>query len=134
MVSVLASSVVDRGFEPRSGQTKDYKIDICCFGAKHTAFGSKSKDWLGRNQDNASTCTRFILLNIIINRIQETKVSYVLHVHMFRFNSIETCVTETTDLLSMFWRYLKKKYYWPPYQCTTVAVLYHIQDQYSTII
>ena len=27
MVSVLASSVVDRGFEPWSGQTKDYKID-----------------------------------------------------------------------------------------------------------
>jgi hypothetical protein len=24
MVSVLASNVVDRGFEPRSGQTKDY--------------------------------------------------------------------------------------------------------------
>ena len=36
MVSVLASSVVDRGFDPRSGQTKDYKIDICCFSAKHT--------------------------------------------------------------------------------------------------
>ena len=30
MVSVLASSVIDRGFEPRSGQTKDYKIGICC--------------------------------------------------------------------------------------------------------
>jgi hypothetical protein len=29
MVSVLASSAVDGGFEPRSGQTKDYKIDIC---------------------------------------------------------------------------------------------------------
>jgi hypothetical protein len=27
MVSMLASSVVDRGFEPWSGQTKDYKID-----------------------------------------------------------------------------------------------------------
>jgi hypothetical protein len=26
MVIVLASSVVDRGFEPRSDQTKDYKI------------------------------------------------------------------------------------------------------------
>ena len=26
MVSVLASSSVDSGFEPRSGQTKDYKI------------------------------------------------------------------------------------------------------------
>ena len=26
MVSVLASSAVDRGFEPRSGQTKDFKF------------------------------------------------------------------------------------------------------------
>ena len=48
MVSVLASSVVYRGFEPRSGQTKDYKIGICCFSAKHAALKSKSKDgWLG---------------------------------------------------------------------------------------
>ena len=28
MVSVLASCSVDRVFEPRSGQTKDYKIGI----------------------------------------------------------------------------------------------------------
>jgi hypothetical protein len=34
MVCVLASSAVDRGFEPQSGQTKDYKIGICCFSAK----------------------------------------------------------------------------------------------------
>ena len=53
-VSVLASSVVDRGFEPRSGQTKDYKIGICCFSAKHTALRRKSKDGLARNQDNVS--------------------------------------------------------------------------------
>jgi hypothetical protein len=33
MVSVLASIAVDRGFEPRSGQTKDNKIDICYFSA-----------------------------------------------------------------------------------------------------
>jgi len=31
IVSVLASSAVDRGFEPGSGQTKDNKIGICCF-------------------------------------------------------------------------------------------------------
>jgi hypothetical protein len=31
MVSVLTSNAVDRGFEPQSGQTKDYKIDICGF-------------------------------------------------------------------------------------------------------
>ena len=54
MVSVLASSVVDRGFEPRSGQTKDYKIGICCFSAKHAALRRKSKDWLARNQENVS--------------------------------------------------------------------------------
>jgi hypothetical protein len=33
MVSVLALSAVDRGVEPRLGQTKDYKIGICCFSA-----------------------------------------------------------------------------------------------------
>ena len=54
MVSVLASSAVDRGFEPHLGQAKDYKIDICCFSAKHAALRRKSKDWLARNQDNVS--------------------------------------------------------------------------------
>ena len=54
MVSVLASSVVDRGFEPRSGHTKDYEIGICCFCAKHAALSRKSKDWLARSQDNVS--------------------------------------------------------------------------------
>jgi predicted LPLAT superfamily acyltransferase len=54
MDSLLASSVVDRGFGPRSGQTKVYKIGICCFFAKHTALRRKSKDWLARNQNNVS--------------------------------------------------------------------------------
>ena len=54
MVKVLDSSAVDRGFEPRSGQTKDYKIGICCFSAKHAALRRKSKDWLARNQNNVS--------------------------------------------------------------------------------
>ena len=52
MVSVLASSAVDCGFKPWSGQTKDYNIGICCFSAKHAALRRKSKDWLARNQDN----------------------------------------------------------------------------------
>ena len=54
MVSVLASGAIDRGFEPRSGQTKDYKIGICCFSAKHAALRRKSKDLLARNQNNVS--------------------------------------------------------------------------------
>jgi hypothetical protein len=54
IVSVFASSGVDLGFEPRSGQTKDYKIGICCFSTKHAALRRKSKDWLARNQNNVS--------------------------------------------------------------------------------
>ena len=55
MVSVLASNVVDRGFKPRSGQTKDYKIGICCFPAKHAALRRKSEDWLAwYDQNNVS--------------------------------------------------------------------------------
>ena len=57
MVSVLASSAVDRGFEPRSGQAKDYKIGSCCFSTKHAALRRKSKDWLARNQNNVSSGT-----------------------------------------------------------------------------
>ena len=52
MVSVLASSVADRGFKPRPGQTKDFKIGICCFFCKLSALRRKSKDWLARNQNN----------------------------------------------------------------------------------
>ena len=54
MVSVLDSSVVDRGFEPISRQTKDYQIGIYCFSSKHTALRRKSKQWLVLNQDNVS--------------------------------------------------------------------------------
>ena len=54
MDSMLASSAVDRGFDARSGQTKDYKIGMCCFSAKHAALRSKSKDWLAWNQNNVS--------------------------------------------------------------------------------
>ena len=54
MGSVLASTVVDHGFEPQSAQAKDYEIDICCFSAKLTALRRKSKDWLARNQNNVS--------------------------------------------------------------------------------
>ena len=45
MVSVLASSALDRWFEQRSAQTKDFKIGICCFSAKEKErrlVGSKS--------------------------------------------------------------------------------------------
>ena len=37
IVAVFASRVADRGFEPQSDQSKDYKIDICCFSVKYAA-------------------------------------------------------------------------------------------------
>ena len=48
------SSVVDRGFEPQSGQTKKIteNINLCRFSAKHTALKTKSKDWCSRNKEN----------------------------------------------------------------------------------
>ena len=54
MVSVLASSAEGRGFDPRLGQTKDFKIGICCFSPKHTTLRSKSKDWSAQSQNNLS--------------------------------------------------------------------------------
>ena len=52
MVKMFASIVVFHGFESRSGQTKNYKIGIWCFSAKHAALRWKSKDGFVRNQDN----------------------------------------------------------------------------------
>ena len=54
MVSMLASIAVDRGFEPRSVQTKYFKIGVCCFSVKHAALRRKIKDWLARDHDNVS--------------------------------------------------------------------------------
>ena len=38
MVSVLASSAIDCGYELRSCQTKEYTIGMCCFSAKNAAI------------------------------------------------------------------------------------------------
>ena len=54
IVSVLVSSAVDCGFEPQSGQTKDYNIGICCFSTKRAPLRRKSTEWLAQNQDNVS--------------------------------------------------------------------------------
>ena len=45
MVSLLASSAIDCGYEPWSCQTKDYKIGICCFSSKNAALRRNSRDW-----------------------------------------------------------------------------------------
>jgi hypothetical protein len=59
MVSVIASSVVVRVFEPRSGQTKDYKVSICCFSTQHAVFKEKEKKLVG---SESKQCVRVGLL------------------------------------------------------------------------
>jgi len=61
MVSMLASSVVDRRSEPWSGQTKYYEFGICCFSVNNTALKSNSKYRLALSQSmsmhiDMSTC------------------------------------------------------------------------------
>ena len=67
MVIVLALSAVDRGFEPRSVQTKDYKIGICCFSTKRAALRRKSKDGLTRNQNNVSECVDMSISGLLFH-------------------------------------------------------------------
>ena len=49
MVSMVASSVVDPGYEPGWVKPKSIKL---VFSTKHATLRRKSKDWLARNQDN----------------------------------------------------------------------------------
>ena len=65
MVTMLASSAVDCGFEPRSGPTEEYKLGICCFFAKQAALRSKNKDWLARNQNNVFRVERYVYPGIV---------------------------------------------------------------------
>ena len=64
MVSVVASSAVDRGFKPRSSQAKHYKLVFYFFSAKHPALRRKQTGWLGirimcAERSNVSTCCCF---------------------------------------------------------------------------
>ena len=74
MISVLASSTVDRGLEPWSGQIKDYKIGICFLSAKHAAFMRKSKDWLARNQNNVSEWSDMSTLGLLFQWASTIKI------------------------------------------------------------
>jgi hypothetical protein len=78
MVSVLASSAEDCGFEPWSGQTEDYKIDICYFSAKHAALRRKIKDWLAQNQDNMSEWGDMSIHGLLFLCASTNKFTFIL--------------------------------------------------------
>jgi hypothetical protein len=79
MVSVLASSVINCGYELRSCQTKEYKICICCFSAKNAALKRKSKDWLARNQNNVSEWSDISTQWLLLAHLAKGNVSFFHH-------------------------------------------------------
>jgi hypothetical protein len=69
MVCVLDSSAVDRGFEPRSGQSKDDKTGICCFSAKQASLRIKEKIlWLeiGITCQSGATHCAYMSIRILL--------------------------------------------------------------------
>ena len=61
IISMLASNV-DRGFEHQPGQTKEYKIGICCFFEKHASLRNKGKDLAGLKSEECVQVGRHIYL------------------------------------------------------------------------
>ena len=43
MVNVIDLCAADHGFEPRSGQTREYKISTCCYPTNHALSNINSK-------------------------------------------------------------------------------------------
>ena len=74
MVSVRSSSAVDCGFEPRSSETKDYTIGICCFSAKLPALWGKSKYWLAWNQNNVSEWCDIAIRGLLFQRASSREI------------------------------------------------------------
>ena len=75
MVSVLASSGEDRGFEPRSCQTKDYTIGICCFSARHSRRVSDMGIILTSGADPETLLTGVLSYGAIFSIIDGTNCS-----------------------------------------------------------
>jgi hypothetical protein len=56
---------------PRSGQTKDYEIGICCFSA---TLKSKSNDRLARNQNNVSEWSNMSIRGLLFQSASTIKI------------------------------------------------------------
>ena len=77
MVSVLASNVVDREFESRAGQIKDYTIGICSISAKHIALRRKRTKHLSSISTlfcQRNKCTKMYITSVIF-KLSEIKYS-----------------------------------------------------------
>ena len=60
---MLTLSAEGRGSKPRPNQTKDIKIGICFFSAKHAELRRKSKDWSTQSKNNVYGYSGMFLLS-----------------------------------------------------------------------
>ena len=81
MVSVFSSSAVDRVFKSRSGETKYFKIGICCFSANHAELRRKSKDWMTRNQNNVSEWSDMSTRGLLFQWASTIKIQFSVLVY-----------------------------------------------------
>ena len=84
---------LDRGFEPRSGQTKDYIFRICCLSANHAALRSKSKDWLARNEGNVSEWSHMFTRGLLFQWATTIKIQ------------LSELVWNKADLIIISWKF-----------------------------
>jgi len=68
---------VDYGFKPRYCQTKDNKICICYFSAKHNALRRKNKDCLALLAQRLVNKFRFVQSMYNLNTYKNTQYIYI---------------------------------------------------------
>ena len=127
MIIVLASNAVDRGFEPRSSQTKDYKIGICCFSAKYAALRRTSRDWLARNHNNVSEWsdmyTRGLLFQwtstikmqlsvLVLYKADVTIIAMIINLFSSWYNFWLLCLGSLIILLRKTFKLLSLQMFW----------------------
>jgi len=98
-VNVLDSRAVDRGFGPRSGQTRYYAIGICCFSAKHVALMSKGRDWLARIRIQCPSGATCLLTDCYFSELTRKKQKSISRVSLT--NGYHQHLTEMLLVLAM---------------------------------
>ena len=100
MVSVLVLSVIYRGVDPRSSQTKDYKTVICCFSAKPTALRKKNKGWLARNLGNASQRSNILTRGLLFQCARTINIKLIVLVY---YKADIIIISSKLIVLDMIW-------------------------------